>query len=135
MSRWLFVTLAVLGWFNAISAVAGMLLLTLADGAGIPLEYLDGTPFPSYLIPGLILGIVVGGTQIAAVVALHRHSKPAPGAHAAAGLVMIIWIFCEVAMLPVWSPAQGLYFVTGVAQVVAAVLALGAWPGRGGVSR
>lgn len=41
---------------------------------------------------------------------------------------MMIWIFVEIAIMLVWTPLQGVYFVTGLLQVVFAVLALGAWP-------
>ncbi|NNH03751.1 hypothetical protein HLA99_07815 [Microbacterium ulmi] len=97
-------------------------------GAGVPLQWLDGTPFDSFVWPGLVLGVIVGGSQALAVVAQHRRLRVAWGLHAAAGLVMMIWIFVEIALMLVWSPLQGVYFATGLVQTVLAVLALGAWP-------
>ena len=41
---------------------------------------------------------------------------------------MMSWIFIEISLLLVWSPLHGLYFATGLVQVVVALLALGAWP-------
>ncbi|WP_454111719.1 hypothetical protein [Microbacterium aurum] len=75
-----------------------------------------------------VLGVVVGGAQALALVAHHGRYALAPGLHAAAGLVMMSWIFIEISLLLVWSPLHGLYFATGLVQVVSAVLALGAWP-------
>lgn len=58
MTRWARRALIVLLYFGAVSAVGGGVLGVVANGAGVPLEYLQGTPLTSYLIPGLILGIV-----------------------------------------------------------------------------
>ena len=43
------------------------------DGAGVPHRYLDGTPFDSFVAPGLILGVVVGGTHAVAAGCVFRH--------------------------------------------------------------
>jgi len=122
------IALYVLAWFNLASALVGMVGLTLGGGMGIPLEWLAGSAFHSYLWPGIILGVVVGGVQALALVAQYRRYRLAWGLHAAAGLVMMIWIFVEIAIMLVWSPLHGIYFVAGLLQTVVAVLALGAWP-------
>jgi hypothetical protein len=126
--RSLRIALLVVAGFNLVSAVAGMIGLTVGGGMGVPPEWLDGTPFASYVWPGIILGVVVGGVQALAVIAQYRRYALAWGLHAAAGLVMMSWIFIELAMLLVWSPLHGIYFGTGLVQTVLAVLALGAWP-------
>ena len=114
--------------FTLISALAGMVGLTVGGGMGLPLEWIEGSIFDSYLWPGVILGIVVGGVQALALVAQFRGYTVAWGLHAAAGLIMMIWIFVEIAIMLVWSPLHGIYFVTGLVQTILAVLALGAWP-------
>lgn len=116
--------LLVVAWFNLASALIGMVGLTLGGGLGLPPEWLDGSPFDSYFWPGIILGVVVGGIQALALIADHRRSLLSPGLHAAAGLVMMIWIFVEIAMLLVWSPLHGIYFASGLIQVVLSVLVL-----------
>ena len=50
------------------------------------------------------------------------------GQHAATGLIMMIWVFVEIAIILVWSPLHGIYFATGVIQTTLDGLALGAWP-------
>lgn len=122
------VALAIVAWFNLVSALIGFVGLTLTGGMGIPLEWIRGSVFASYFWPGIILGVVVGGCQAIAVVAQHRRYALAWGAHAAAGIVMMIWVFVEIAILLVWSPLHGVYFFTGTLQTVLAVLTLGAWP-------
>ena len=115
-------------WFSLASALIGMAGLTIGGGMGLPREWIEGSAFDSYFWPGVILGVVVGGIQALALVADHGRFAVARGLHAAAGLVMMIWIFVEIAIMLVWSPLHGVYFVTGLLQVVLAVLALGAWP-------
>ena len=114
--------------FNLVSALAGMVGLTIGGGMGIPMEWIEGSAFDSYVWPGVILGVVVGGVQALALVAQFGRFGLAPGMHAAAGLTMMIWIFVEIAIMLVWSPLHGIYFATGLIQTVLAVLALGAWP-------
>lgn len=126
--RALRVTLYIVAWFNLVSALIGMVGLTIGGGLGIPLEWLEGTIFHTYFWPGVILGVVVGGVQALALIAQYRRYRLAWGVQAAAGLVMMIWIFVEIALMLVWSPLHGLYFGTGLLQTVLAVLALGAWP-------
>lgn len=122
------IVLLIVAWFHLVSALAGMLGLTVGGGMGIPLEWIEGSVFTSYLWPGVILGVIVGGVQLLAILAQYGRYRLAWGLQAAAGLTMMIWIFVEIAIMLVWSPLHGLYFVTGLLQTVLAVLALGAWP-------
>ena len=66
-----------------ISIIAGFIALT-AIGGGIailtgvdefPLEWLEGTPFPNYTIPALLLSVVVGGSALVTAVAIFRGGK------------------------------------------------------------
>lgn len=126
-SRWVSIALQVVAWFNLASALLGMAGLTLGF-MPIPTEWIEGSVFTSYVWPGVILGVIVGGSQALALAAQYGRYRLAAGMHAAAGLVMMIWIFVEIAIMLVWSPLHGIYFATGLVQTVLAVLALGAWP-------
>ncbi len=126
-SRIIRIALSAVAGVTLLSALVGMVGLTVGGGMGIPLEWIEGSVFTSYFWPGIILGVVVGGIQALALVAQCRRFALAWGLHAAAGLVMMIWIFVEIAIMLVWSPLQGIYFATGLIQTVLAVLALGAW--------
>ena len=121
------IVLSVVAWFNLLSALAGMGGL-IFGGLGLPLQWLEGSIFTSYLWPGVILGVVVGGVQALALAAQYGRYQLACGLHAAAGLTMMIWIFVEIAIVLAWSPLHGIYFTTGLIQTVIAVLALRAWP-------
>lgn len=116
------------GWFNLVSAVGGALGLVFADGLGMPVGWLEGTPFGSFLVPGLILLVVVGGTQANAVLLQHLRHSWYLAAAAVAGFGMLIWIFVEVAILPGYSVLHTLYFSTGVLQLIGVLLCLGILP-------
>lgn len=126
-SRWVSIALQVVAWFNLATALLGMAGLTLGF-MPIPTEWIEGSVFTSYVWPGVILGVIVGGSQALALAAQYGRYRLAAGMHAAAGLVMMIWIFVEIAIMLVWSPLHGIYFATGLIQTTLAVLALGAWP-------
>ncbi|MCD2109006.1 hypothetical protein O4214_28500 [Rhodococcus erythropolis] len=98
--------------------------LTIGGGMGLPPDWIEGTVFPSYFWPGILLGVVVGGIQAVALFAQHNRFRLAWGLHAAAGLTMIIWIFVEIAIVLAWSPLQGIFFTTGLDQTILAMLAL-----------
>jgi hypothetical protein len=93
--HWLLMFLDV---FVALSAVAGG--LGLAGGTEtFPREWLEGSPFNSYVVPGLILAFVVGGAAAVAAIVLIR--LPTVGALLSmlAGLVLLGWIAGEVLLL------------------------------------
>ncbi len=126
--RLLIRTLAGLTLFGAISAAAGTWLAIGAKGGGVPLEYLEHSPFDSFLIPGLILGGVVGGTQGAAAIAVIARRRIALLLSTVAGFGMLIWIFVELAMIRQYSWLQTVYFVYGCSELLVVLLLLGLVP-------
>ncbi len=115
------IALFVVDAFTAMTAVGGGLaLMTRLEGDRFPLEWLQGTPFSSYVIPGLILTVAVGGTAAVAAVALLRN--PAIGALASmlAGMVLMGWIIGEALILnqpAARSWAEAVYFAVGLTMV------------------
>lgn len=89
------VVLLVLTAFCVVSAIAGFLYLGPGGAAGWSTEFLEGSPFDSYLWPGVILLVVVGGTQLVAFVLLAMRRGSAPFWTAVAGFAMVIWIVVE----------------------------------------
>lgn len=90
----------------------------------IPPEYLDDSPFTSYLLPGVILALVLGGVHIAACVMLLRRYRWALLWTAAAGFDALIWIFVQMVWIP-FSFFHPAYFAIGLAEVGFTLLALG----------
>ena len=120
--------LAALTLFGALSALAGAVLAVAANGAGVPLEYLANSPFSSYAVPGLILGVVVGGTQLAAATALLGGRRIALLLSAIAGFGMLIWIFVELAIIRQYSWLQSAYFTLGALELIFVLALLGLIP-------
>lgn len=90
-------TVAVTG-FSAINAVAGGIGL-LVNGLGVPREQLDGTPFSSFTIPGLLLAVVVGGSMLTAAISVWQRVPWAGSVAMVAGAVMLGWIAIESVMI------------------------------------
>lgn len=120
--------LTVLAVFQALSAFYGAFLAVARDGAGVSLENLEGSPFTTYLVPGLILGGVVGGTQLATAVALLAKRRMALLLAAVAGFGMLIWIFVELVIIRQYSWLQSAYFALGVLELSFVLALLGIAP-------
>lgn len=90
-------------------------------------EHLAGTPFPSFLVPGLVLGVIVGGTQLVAAVAIPTRRHWALLMAAVAGFGMLIWIFIELAIVG-YSWLQSVYFGLGVLELILVLALLGVAP-------
>jgi hypothetical protein len=114
--------------FGALSSFAGAVLAIAANGAGVPVEYLANSPFSSYLIPGLILGLVVGGTHLAGAIALVVGHRVALLLSAVAGFGMLIWIFAELAIIKQFSWLQAVYFALGTLELTIVLALLGIAP-------
>ena len=89
----------------------------------LPLSALAGSPFETYLGPGLILLTVLGiGPLVAARLAWLRHPL-APFAAFGVGVALLIWVAVEIAIIGYSNepPLQAIYLVMGVAITVVAL--------------
>jgi hypothetical protein len=120
--------LTALTMFGALSAFFGSVLAVAFNGAGVPLEHLAHSPFSSYFVPGLILGVVIGGTQLAAALTLLWKRRTALLLSAVAGFGMLIWIFVELAVIRQYSWLQAAYFTLGVLELSLVLALLGIAP-------
>jgi len=118
--------------FVALGALpCGVLLMVFPDGhvLKMPLSMLEGSPFSTFFLPGLVLFAVNGiGQATAAVLSFRRH-RFAGHAGAVMGLGLMIWIFVQVSMIGGGHWLQYLYFAIGAAEVSLAVLLTGR-PGK-----
>jgi hypothetical protein len=90
--------LGVLLAFGAINAFAGG-YYGLSGASGVPVEWLDGSPFANYFIPSLILLIVVGGSFVTAAVAVFARFRIARPAALAAAVIVTGWLAAQVAII------------------------------------
>lgn len=104
--------------FLAVTAIAGGLGI-LFDLVGLPEQDLDGSPFSSYVIPGLSLLILVGGSALVAAYLLRRREPSGAIVAADAGAAIMIFEIVQVRYIP-FHFLQIVYFVLG-----AVIFALG----------
>ena len=112
--------LIVVELFVGLTAVAGGFAL-LVDWIEFPIELLYGSPLSSYDIPGVVLMVVVGGSALVAAFAVQRRHPWGPELSILAGVVSIVWIAVEIAIVgPVGPVLQGLYVALGLVIILLA---------------
>jgi uncharacterized protein (TIGR03382 family) len=84
--------------FGTVNAVGGG-LYGLAGAEGVPIEWLEGSPFRDYFIPSLILMTVVGGTLLLASIAVFANMRVARMAAFFAAIVVLGWITVQVVII------------------------------------
>jgi hypothetical protein len=112
--------LIALSLFNAVSAIGGGIGL-LTGALPVPTSLLELTPFDTYVVPGLFLAVVIGGSSLAGTITLLARTPRAGFISAGAGLVMVGWILGETVIVQGFSWLQGLYLMTGL------LVALASW--------
>ena len=124
-----FWSLVALTGFNALSAIAGGIAVLVTNGLGMPTSFLASGPFTSFVWPGVLLAVVVGGSQVLAGGLLIARREASLLWAAVAGFVMLVWIFVETIMIGGGSFLQVLYFATGGAEIILVLALLGivAW--------
>ncbi|MEO6098629.1 MAG: hypothetical protein ABIW76_24330 [Fibrobacteria bacterium] len=92
---------AVLGSLESLIAVAafGGGVYGLSGAEGLPVAWLSGSPFRDFTLPSLFLFIVVGGSFLWGAYAVFAGKRYARKAAAAAGLVLLLWITVQVAVI------------------------------------
>jgi len=99
--------------FGGINALGGG-IYGLSGAKDIPLEWLAGSPFTSYFIPSLILVVVVGGSLLAAAIAVFARARIARLLAFGAGSILLGWIAVQVAIIGYVSWLQPAVTVAGL---------------------
>ena len=104
-----------------LSAVYGGIGL-LTGTIGMSDAWLAGTPFGSWLVPGLALLLIVAVPMLVAAGAELRPTRHPQAVSAVAGLLQVAWIALELLLMQRYDPLQPL--VLALAVVLLAVVAL-----------
>lgn len=92
----------------------------LSGANGVPLFWLEGSPFPTYAIPSLFLLIVVGGSFLSgAITVFARHSHARPVSFLT-GILLILWITVQVLVIGFVSWLQPAMAIAGIAVLLLA---------------
>ena len=123
------ITLFALVVFGALTTLAGGIGL-LTGMIAAPLQWLEGSPFVNYTIPGLALAIIVGGSMLLAAATIFTGREIGVLASGFTGLAMMIFEIVEVAVIDPYVgnwlslalTLQVFYFTLGLAIFVLATI-------------
>jgi hypothetical protein len=119
--RKFFIVLGCIQLITAIGAIpAGALFVFDPSGAmmGNSVDMLSGSPFDSFLIPGLFLLIINGFGSLAGTILSFRQNEMAGIAAIALGVIMCFWIIIQVLIITLSSFLQPVFFITGLAEII-----------------
>lgn len=105
--------------FLGLGAIGGGIALILGPKGEIlplPVSALAGSPFDSYLVPGLILLTVLGIGPLVVALLSWRGSARAPLLAVGIGCALLAWLAVQIAIIgfSLDPPLQPLYLVLGV---------------------
>jgi hypothetical protein len=106
----------------AVGAIFGGIGLIANNAIGMLPEWLEGTPFDSWTVPGVLLLLVVALPMSVAAVAELRRSRWAYAAAVAAGMAQIGWIGAQWLIIGKYFYLQPVMLTAGVAVLVFAWL-------------
>lgn len=113
---------------TAIQALGGIgggvgLVRDPVNNIGLPIEWLEGSPFKDYLIPGLTLLVVLGLFPLLVLYGIVRRRRWSWWLSVAVGAGLVIWIITEVAVVG-YQPGVALNMQIGFGLVGVAILVL-----------
>jgi hypothetical protein len=109
-SRWALIGVEALIGVNAVYGGVGL----IRDGMGMPAEWLDSTPFGSWVIPGILLLAVIGVPMVTAATAELLRWRWAYLASLIAAVFQLGWIVAQVLTLQRYFFLQPVLFVAGL---------------------
>ena len=114
-----------LALFSAVTAIAGgtELVIWRQGNRYVPIALLEKTPFQTFLIPGLLLGLLVGGASLWCAILAWRRSTYAIDGTLFAGATLALWIVSEVALLRSIHPLHVFFGILGLAILLLGLLA------------
>ncbi len=116
--------------FTALTALSsGIMMIYDPSGSFFQMSesLLSGTPFKNFLVPGIVLALIVGGTNLAAVVLNLMRNKNRYNWAIAAGVMISGWIVVQMIMISAFSWLQLLYLVIGILTILLAYQLEGKW--------
>ena len=108
-----------------LSAVgAGQALAREPSGAALSFEteWLSGSPFPDYRLPGLFLVFVIAPTNLVSATLQWRRSYYAPLVTTGTGTILVLWLSIQTLIIGLQHWSQALWAI-----LFAVTAALGLW--------
>jgi len=112
---WLAVVLQIGTALTAVPVGFSLMTDTTGSGIGLPPEWIRGSVFGSYFLPGLYLFAMNGiGMLVAALLIVARHWA-APWLTGILGAGLVIWILVQLAIMPEVMWLQWTFLAVGIA--------------------
>jgi hypothetical protein len=124
-NRRLAIILGCLQIFIGLGGVPSGLILALnpsGSGMGFSLDLLQGTPFSSYLIPGLFLFTVNGVATLGGGVATFLKYRYSGEIAIALGALLMAWIVIQVGLIGLVHWMQPLYLGLGLIELILGII-------------
>lgn len=106
-------TLGILLLLLAINAFGGG-YYGISGAKNIPVEWLNGSPFSNYLVPGLILFLCVGCSALLAAILVFKRHRIGRIAAFLCGIIVLVWLIVQVAIIGYVSWMQPATAVAGI---------------------
>jgi hypothetical protein len=118
-----------ISFLSVTATLSGLLLISQPDGSllNLPLSLLDGTYFSSYLVPGILLVIFVGGVNLLAVFYNLKKDRTRYDWAMAGGFVVSGWVAIQLLLIHTVHWLHILYFGIGVIVFLLAYQLKGKW--------
>lgn len=91
----------------------GLVMDSTGRSLGIPANWLHGSPFDNYFIPGLVLLLALGVSPLAVTYGLWRRRHWSWLGALLVGLMLIIWIAVEILVIG-YQPSPPLQLIYGL---------------------
>jgi hypothetical protein len=109
---------------SAIAAGQALALKPTGEALSFETDWLKGSPFADYRVPGLFLALVIGGANLAAMVAQWRRLAVAPLLSLGTGLLLVTWLAIQTSIIGykhwsqlIWGVVFPLVAVLGLVQL------------------
>lgn len=118
-----------IGTIAVTTIVYGIWMVQDPEGVVLNLQtyLLDNTPFKSFVMPGILLAIIVGGVNLVALVKNLRHSHKRFTWAIAGGTILTIWILTQMFLTGMVHWILFLYLGIGILTILLAYQLKGKW--------
>lgn len=121
--KWLGILQFLIG-IGAVPAGFGLVMDPSGSAVGFDLQWLEGSPFSDFLIPGLVLMTVNGLGHLVGCFASFRGWRRAGELGLALGVFLTLWILLQVYWIGLGSWLQPAYFIIGLLECGLAIAVL-----------
>ena len=118
------IALEILLAIGAYGGAYGLIMSHWNPGGFLSLDELEGTPFSSWLIPGIVLLLANGVLPTVVAVGAMMNKPWARWGHPLVGLVLTTWIVVQIGMIGLSNLLQPIYLAWGVVMLVLGLMAL-----------